>query len=372
MSSQHNYQNRRYFIKGSCYSLASLLLATSKATEVLSIPPVNFKKTFIPALNGNVEVGKLGTTLMHEHILVGNIPQHLQQETINIAVNMVNEAYKAGVTTIVDVMPFDFYCNGDSNDHPGEYEYKLALYKAIAAKTRVNIIVSTGFYRYEKAPQVIKEMSEEKMEERIYRAVTEGVGNSNIKAGIIKVAADRSTLTDWEKKAFRAAARVQKRTGVPIATHAVQGACEQFDILVENGADPNHINLAHIETEDGWEGRSMTQTAEHLLRIVKGGGYLLFNNFSCEFYTPWKDLVYLIRYFCDKGYSNRIMISEDTNWEWMNNKVVFEAEQQHPEAAKRTYAWMMTHEVPLMKQAGFTDQELKTFLIDNPRNYFSK
>jgi predicted metal-dependent phosphotriesterase family hydrolase len=179
-------------------------------------------------------------------------------------------------------------------------------------------------------------------------------------------------LPAWNQKVFRAAAKVQKATGVPIATHAWIGAKEQFEFLLKAGADPAHVNFGHVDTVNGWRGKSREQFAAELLPIVQADGYLLFNNFGCEFYTPWVDLVFLLRYFCDKGYSNRVLISEDCNWEWKNGKQVYEAEEQHPEAAKRTYAYMMTHEVPLMLEAGFTKKDQETFLVDNPRRFFSQ
>jgi phosphotriesterase-related protein len=364
-----NTFNRRSFINKSALSLGSVVLGSG----ILSSSCINRKENFVAALSGDIECSKLGTTLMHEHILIGDIPDHLKNASIDIAVRMLNDAAKAGVTTLVDVMPFDSYCSGPvgTAENLNEYDLKLKLYQAIAAQTKVNIIISTGFYRYEKAPPSLRSMTEAQMETRMFHAVTEGVGNSNIRAGIIKLAADTSTLTEWEKKTFRAAARVQKATGVPIATHACAGAREQFDLLVDNGADPNHLNFAHIETESGWKVKNREQFAKDFLTILKAGGYLLFNNFSCEFYTPWADMVYLIRYYCDQGYAHRILISEDCNWEWKNGKQIFESEEQHPDAAKRTYASLLTREIPLMLESGFTKKEIETFLINNPRNFFS-
>jgi phosphotriesterase-related protein len=220
-------------------------------------------------------------------------------------------------------------------------------------------------------PVELQNITEVQLEDRMYREVTEGIDGTGIKAGIIKIAADRQELSDWDKMIFRTAARVQKSTKVPIATHAWIGAVPQFELLVEHGADPNHINLAHMESVFGWRGKTREAIAEELLQIVKGGGYLLFNNFSCEFYTPFKDMVYLMKYYCDKGFSNRIMISEDCNWTWENEKQVFEKEEKYPDARLRTYAYMMAHEVPLLLDSGFTKADINTFLVDNPRNFFT-
>lgn len=364
-----NTFNRRGFINKSALSLGSVVLCS----VILGSSCRNSKENSVAAFCSDIDCNKLGTTLMHEHILIGNIAGELKETTIDLAVKMLNEAAEAGVTTLVDVMSFDSFCKDITGctPNPNEYEFKLELYRAIAAQTPVYIIISTGFYQYEYAPPSLLFLTEDQMESRMYHAVTEGVGNSKIRAGIIKLAADRTILTDWQKKTHRAAARVHKATGVPIATHACPGAREQFDLLVGSGADPNHLNFTHIESESGWGGRNREQTAAHFLPIVKEGGYLLFNNFSSKFYTTWVNMIYLLRCYCDKGYANRIFISQDCNWEWKNGRQVFEEEEKYPDAAKRTYAYLLTFEVPLMLKSGFTIEEIETFLVHNPRNFFS-
>jgi len=326
------------------------------------------KKNVVPTLKGNVDCNKLGVTLMHEHLLTWSttanilewdIPENLRTRSVDIAVRMLKNAKAAGLNTFVDMLPL----------LPQYFD----MYQRIADKTRVNIIVSSGYYSEERMPDNLRNMTELQMEDRMYKEVTDGFQGTTIRAGIIKIASNNVPLTEWEKRVYRSAARVQKATRVPVGCHAWKGAREQLDILMQNGANPNHINFAHIETEPGWEGRTIEQTAERLFTIVKEGGYLLFNNFFQEFYTPWKDMVYLLRYFCDKGFSNRIFISMDTNWQWKDGKQVFEEEDGRDPvgASKRTYAYLLTNGLPDMRKAGFSKDEIDTFLVKNPRNFFS-
>jgi phosphotriesterase-related protein len=354
----HSFLDRRSFLNRTTKSLVSLLAGNSFINGGVASPNIRSKKDFIPTLIGSVKPGQLGTTLMHEHVLTvfGMIPTNLRSASIDIAVNLLTEAKNAGVNTLVDMSPYR----------------DIRLYRDIAAKTDINIIAATGYYLYNSSKPDYQRQTEYQMEERMLKEVTKGIDGTNIRAGIIKAAAGSYKMTGWEQMVFRAAARINKATGVPIATHACEGALEQFKLLVENGANPNQLNFAHTESEFGWRGRTRKQIAEEFLTIVKEGGYLLFNNFSCEFYTKWENMVYLMRYYCDKGYANRIFISEDCNWDWKNGKQYFEAEEDHPEAAKRTYAYLMKYEVPLMLQSGFTKGEIETFLISNPRNFFSK
>jgi phosphotriesterase-related protein len=195
---------------------------------------------------------------------------------------------------------------------------------------------------------------------------TEGIEGTKIRAGIIKVAGEGRNLSDWEKKVFRAAARVHKAAGIPIATHT-GGAIEQFDTLVKAGADPGKIVLSHVDV--GRKGKP-----GELFNIVKEGGYLEVDTFGQDFYTPWPELVMFLRSLCDAGYSNRIIISIDSNWHWGDGKKLFEGAEApnfDPNASNRTFAYMMSYAVPRLLESGFSKEDINTFLVDNPRNYFS-
>jgi predicted metal-dependent phosphotriesterase family hydrolase len=198
------------------------------------------------------------------------------------------------------------------------------------------------------------------------REVTEGIDNTKVLAGIIKVAGEGGSLTDWEKKVFRAAARVQKATRILIATHT-GGAVEQFNILTKTGADPGKIFLSHVDV--GRKGKP-----GDLIPLAKEGCYFEVDTFGQDFYTPSTDLVSFLRAFCDAGFANKIFISIDSNWHWENGKKIFEgagAPNFDPNAANRTFSYMMTGAVPMLLKSGFSRKEIDTFLIDNPRNFFS-
>ena len=362
MTSFKNTYGRRSFLNKSSLSLASL--AAMSFAEISTTGSVNErkKKKLIPTLSGEIAYDKLGTTLMHEHILwfagpmaensnYDPIPDNLRLESVDFAVSLLNDAARVGIATIVDLTP----------------HRPIDLYLQIAKRTPVKIIVSAGFYRRSKIPEWMADMEDEKqMQELILKEVKEGINDTGFRAGIIKVAQEGASLTDWEKKVFRAAARVSKATGVPIATHT-GNAIEQFNLLVKNGADPHQILLSHVDV--GRKGKP-----GDLLTIAKEGGYLEVDTFGQNFYTPWNELVDFLRSFCDAGFANKVIISIDSNWHWEKGKKIFEGAGPpnfDPNAANRTFAYMITDAVPMLLKAGFGMKEVNTFLIDNPRNYFS-
>ena len=320
-------------------------------------------------MTGMVRCDSLGTTLMHEHVLwfggprLGDpgyapIPAGKRQESVDYAVSLLNDAARVGINTLVDLTP----------------HRPIDLYQQIAKRTSVRIVPSTGFYRRAKIPKEWAEIEDEKkMEELMLHDVTKGIGGSKIRAGIIKVAAETSPLSDWERKVFRAAARVQKATGIPIATHDILNPREQFDLLVRNGANPERFFLSHVDMDLHNKQRTHPQVAEELISIAKEGGYIEFDTFGQESYTPWKDLIFLWRSIIDAGFLSRMFFSMDCNWHWQHGKKTFEGAERpgaDPDAGRRTYAYLMTDAVPRLLKSGFSKAEIRTILVDNPRRFF--
>ncbi len=309
----------------------------------------------IETVRGPITPDQLGHTLMHEHVLFHFVPER-RRESIQVAVAMLRKAKDEGLDTIVCLSPYR----------------RIDWYREINEQVDLNIIASTGYYLESFTPQKLAGLSEREMVARIVRELTEGIDGTSIRAGIIKVAADLPAMTEWEKRVFRAAACAHRETGVPIATHACAGARNQMDYLAEHGVDLGHTFYSHVEAEWGWEGRPLAQEAEYLLDITGHGGSLLFNNFGFEWDTPWPHLLHLLHSLVDAGFRNRVLISIDANWSWnATGEIESEAMRQHPSAAERDYAYMFTRVLPALRAAGFGDEDLDAFLLDNPRRYFT-
>lgn len=310
----------------------------------------------IPTATGAINSNQLGITLMHEHVFHHTlIPDGKEKETIDHALKMLRDAKRVGIDTIVDLSPVR----------------NSKMIQAVAAQVPINIILATGSYLQRLMPEWLVKMNEKEFKDHLRREITEGIDGSGIRPAIIKVAGDRTPLTEWEKEKFRAAAQIQKELDVPIGTHAIFNPGEQFDWLVKNGANPARLFFSHIEAEFGWGGQSKEQIGKELLRIAKAGGNLLFNNFGYEFDTPWEDLVYLMRFLCDNGCAKNVMTSMDSYWQWKDGKIITNVEDRHPHTRLKTFAYAITDAVPAMLKAGFSDKEVKQFLVHNPSQYFS-
>jgi phosphotriesterase-related protein len=318
----------------------------------------------IAMVRGLLDSADLGVTLIHEHIcfrFVG-LPQsggEFLDEAFQYDLNLLDKAREVGINTIVDLTP---------------WPNVKKLVELNERLPELNFILSTGAYIDGLGPENIRNMKQAEMETHMRRNIKEGYEGfeeTGVKAGIIKIGSKDQNLSEWEKQNFRAAARIQRECRIPIAVHSVAGCHTQMRTLRQAGADIAATFYSHVEAEFGWEGRNLQEEAHYLEDVTREGGYLQFNNFDFEFDTPFPDMLYLINYLEDRGYGDRIFISIDVNIEVDGQgKIWLEAEREHPEAGKRTYAYAITNAVPMLMSAGVSLQRITKYLIENPRRFF--
>jgi phosphotriesterase-related protein len=319
----------------------------------------------VQTIRGPIDSSQLGVTLVHEHLCPGGSPfgavPGFEKQAMDYQAMLAERAAAVGINTIVDCGPFP--------DLPKVIELAERV-------PQLNYVLSTGAYGRGVGPAWIQELDEAAMERHIVHNVThgyEGFEDTGIRAGIIKVAGNRSKVTDdeWEAKNFCAAARAQARCCVPIVTHACTGARSQMELLRAHGAKIAATFYSHVEAEFGWEGRTLAQEVDYLSDVAGAGGMLQFNNFDFAFDTPWEDMLQLLRALEARGLGGHVLLSIDANWTFdEDGRIWHEAEKEHPETGKRTYAYMITHAVPMLLAEGFSLQQMMRYLVENPRRLF--
>jgi len=308
----------------------------------------------IPCIGNEVLTTEMGFTLIHEHLMF-QFSERFKEKSIEFTRSELKRFSENGGKTLVDLTPFR----------------NIRWYEEINQGTDLNLICCTGYYLEDWVDREAFKLRIKDHAELMAREIREGIDGSGVKAGIIKVAANNAVLNQWEENIFTAAAMAQVKTKTPIATHACTGAGEQQKVLLNAGADPEHIFFSHVEAEFGWEGRGLKEEAAYLLEIVKKGSYLLFNNFGFEFDTPKEDLLYILKFLSDKGFLNKILISVDMNYQ-VNEKdgIVLEAADKYPECARRIYSYSITDILPVLREAGFGQSDIDTIFIKNPARFF--
>lgn len=182
-----------------------------------------------------------------------------------------------------------------------------------SVKTNTNIVAATGIYHEPFIPKVISEKNQKEITEHFIKEINLGIGDTNIKAGIIKIATYKGPITDLEKRIFRAAASASIETGTSITTHTYLGknALEQVDLLVANGVKPDKIVIGHLDDN---------KINLNLIRnIIDKGSYAQFDAIGCEYYSKRlnsqmpsdNERISAIKQLRADGLIDRIMIGSD-------------------------------------------------------------
>src|SRR5207249_3984573 len=170
----------------------------------------------VQTVTGPCAPSELGTTLMHEHLMIGwpgweaeaPADRAARREHAKRCVDRMLELRDLGLATFLDPCPIDL-----GRD--------VELMAEVAQATGVRIVCATGLYKEDQgAPAYFKFRAQfgdgvKEMTDVFIRELTEGVGETGIRAGVIKVATSAHKITPYEEIVLRAAARAHRETGRP-------------------------------------------------------------------------------------------------------------------------------------------------------------
>lgn len=323
---------------------------------------------YVNTVSGPVSPDQLGRTLMHEHFLFGycgfqgdaTLGGFREEEYLDACLKAVEDARAYGIETIVDATT-------------NECGRNVRFLKRVADLTGIQIVCSTGYYfeaessfAYWNFRRGFADVGQE-IYEMMLTEVTQGIEGTGIKAGVIKLASSYQQITPMEEIFFKAAARVQRETGVVIITHTQRGTMgpQQADLLIANGADPGKIAIGHM--------CGNTDVSYHE-EVLKRGVYVNLDRFGLQgelFHTPTDDeRMDLIKALADKGYGGRILLGHDSVNVNLGRPIIMTEMMQ--EALKDANIRTIGAKVlPGLKQRGLDEGQIDALLRANPRSLFA-
>lgn len=206
--------------------------------------------TAINTIRGPVDTGDLGWTLSHEHLTGGGAGMQafpwIYDEDTAVAKNVeaLRRAKDAGIDSLIDLTPYDL-------------GRQISLFEKIAeADTGVHIVCATGAYRW--VPMYLVNRDPDAIAEHFLRELRDGIQESSIRPGIIKLAWDQEyrlndgpegmTIRAGMERTARGAARAAKAAGVPISCHTLardELGTPLLDIFEDEGLDLRAITIGH-------------------------------------------------------------------------------------------------------------------------------
>ena len=243
--------------------------------------------TTVETARGPVDTAQLGPTLMHEHVVTRspgvqeNWPHLWDRNAIlDIAERKMADLHRRGIRSLVDLTTVDLGRDID-------------LIAAVARRSQVHIVVATGVWwmpqRYFSAHGV------DAVAELFIRDITQGIGDSGVKAAIIKCATDTAGVTPVIDNILRASARAQKATGVPISTHtwaAGRTGEMQQAIFAQEGVDLSRVIIGHSgDSED----------LGYLRGLMERGSTIGMDRFGLENFLPTSKRVEVVAQALRRG-----------------------------------------------------------------------
>ncbi len=317
----------------------------------------------VETLRGPIDTSALGRVLIHEHVFLMDTeytynyrPDFFEDATIQQAANRLNALKAAGIDTIIDLTVLGL----------GRHIPSLIN---VAARTTLNIIVSTGAYTFDAVPApfqfygpgLLKHTTEDPMVAHFVKDITEGAAGTGIKAGELKCAIDQPGLTPGVERVMRAVAKAHMQTGAPITVHTAPpqhtGLLAQ-QVLADEGVDLADVIIGHCGD---------SSDIDYLMKIADRGSILGMDRFGVEFAITMEQRVATIVELIKRGYVGQLALSHDCcAWSDFFPQV----EDYHVAMPNHHYLHIHNDVIPALLEAGVTQGDLDTMFIGNPRRHF--
>jgi predicted metal-dependent phosphotriesterase family hydrolase len=299
---------------------------------------------FIYSVNGKLTIEKLDISLTHEHIMsdFGADPAYKAQYDTTALFNQVipylKQIRSQGVISIFD-------CTA------AYFGREVTLLKKIANATGIQIITNTGFYgaaRDKYIPMFAFDASVEEIAKIWIAEFENGIDQTGIKPGFIKLGFDEGEPSAIDIKLFKAGIQTHLNTGLTMVVHTgnnPMAAKEQLRLLMEKKVSPAAWVWAHANFVDNMEllAEGAVNGAWISLDGAKGSNL--------------NEYIEKITYFRERKLLHKILLSHDGN--------------SFPRGAGiRKYETITMELIPALRKLGYSDNEINQLMIKNPREAF--
>ncbi|MFD3838130.1 phosphotriesterase [Streptomyces sp. NPDC058642] len=243
---------------------------------------------------GDVEPERLGVCDAHDHLFFGS-PQLPGQELRDVSAARAElAAYRAqGGHSVVQWTPYGL-------------GRRAADLPPLSRETGVLVVAATGLHQAVHYDDRTLKALRGRLAELFVAELTDGIGTSGVRAGLIKVAGGFHALDAHARWTMTAAAEAHHATGAPIAVHLElgTGALDVLDLLCgELGVAPYRVILGHLN-------RSPDFVAHR--QAAASGCYLAFDGPSrANHATDWR-MPEAVRALAEAGHGDRLLLGGDT------------------------------------------------------------
>jgi predicted metal-dependent phosphotriesterase family hydrolase len=304
----------------------------------------------VRTVRGDIDAAELGPTYCHEHLLT-KPGAHLVHDDPDLVLDDEEKAAaelgafrRAGGRSLVEVTTPEF-----GRDPAG--------LRRLSQRAQVHVIATAGHVseEYWRGVLDLESRSEAALVRELVRDVEEGMDESGVRAGVIKVGTSNGAATRVERKIISAAGLAQRETGAAITTHTTAGtaALEQARLLEQAGADLSRVCVGHIDRRLVW--------TEHIV-LARLGIFLGYDCISKEQYQPDAARARFIARLFEEGFGGQVCLSADL------------ARRRYLEAwgGAPGYRYILERFLPLLREAGLSEEDTRRLVVDNPARLLAR
>lgn len=320
----------------------------------------------VETVRGPIPAADLGTTLMHEHVLLvtpevaQNHPERSwdgsKADRLAEAVDKLRALRDRGVDTIVDLTVI-----GLGRSVPDV--------QTINAEVDLNIIAATGLYTFDELPPFFASRrprpdatgaTVDVMVDMFVEDIVDGIADTGVKAAVLKCCTEAQGVTPNIDRVLRAVARAHRLTGVPISTHTNawhHTGRDQQQVFAEEGVDLSRVVIGHCGD---------STDLDYLRELMDAGSVIGMDRFGIQLrgMPSFDERVDTVVALCDQGYSDRMVLSHDTCCHM----------DTHAGLQARFPDWNYNHipdaVLPALADRGVSADQIDQMMVRTPRRVF--
>ena len=336
-------KRRDFLISFSCLvNGAAMLKPVSGAMKVEEGP-------FIMTVLGPVLPENLGSVLSHEHVLVDFIgaekispDRYDPEEAFNVILPYLMELKESGCRALAECTPA--FLGRDPR-----------LLARLSRASGLHLLTNTGYYGAAKdkyIPDFAWQESADQLASRWTREWENGIGDTGIRPGFIKIGVDAGPLSEIDKKLVRAAARAHRSTGLTIMSHTGPAvpAFQQLEILKEEGIHPSAWIWTHAQGAEDFK--------EHFT-ASDAGAWIAFDGLNRKSFQRYADFLVAMK---KRNQLGQVLLSHDAGWYTPGEAGGGEF---------RGFTLLYQEFLPFLREKGMTDEDISQLMEKNPAAAFT-
>jgi len=300
------------------------------------------------SVRGPLDAAALGTTLVHEHVLVdfagaetASRSRYDADEVFRVALPQLAELRRRGCQTLLECTPA----------HLGR---DPQLLRRLSEASGLQILTNTGYYGAARDIAVPKHAYGESPKQLAARWIAEyerGIEGTGIRPGFVKIGVDPGPLSAIDRKLVEAGAWTHLATGLTLAIHTGDGraALEIMGVLSGLGIAPEAYVWVHAQSEPDRATRAWA---------AQQGAWVELDGVSPRTLDSHVEAVLDLN---RRNRLDRVLVSQDAGWYHVG---------EPGGGSYRSHAFLFDAFVPALRAFGLGDAEIHALLVRNPAEAF--